>query len=63
MLTDSFEILSAAIFSLGAHWGLFIHGEKDLIAANIARFHLLGFFGLVYFNYNSHYRTLQETLY
>lgn len=63
MLTDSFEILSAALFGLGAHWGFFIHGEKDLKAANIARFHLLGAIGLVYFSHNSHYGTFEETLY
>lgn len=63
MLTESFEILSAAVLGLGSHWGFFIHGEKDLKAANIARFHLLVAIGLIYFGCHFHGVTLQETLY
>lgn len=53
MVTNSFQVLSAAVLGLGAHWGFFIHGEKDLKAANIARFHLLLAIGLIYFIHSS----------
>ncbi|KAE8357309.1 cytochrome P450 [Aspergillus caelatus] len=33
---------SAIALGLVSHWGFFVHGELDLGAANIARFHLLG---------------------
>ncbi|KAE8138750.1 cytochrome P450 [Aspergillus pseudotamarii] len=33
---------SAIALGLVSHWGFFVHGERDLGAANIARFHLLG---------------------
>ena len=35
------QIISAAAAGLITHWGYFVHGERDLQAANIARVHIL----------------------
>ena len=42
MLDHHLELVIASTAGLIAHWGFFIHGEKDLLAANIARTHILG---------------------
>lgn len=35
------EIFGAVFAGLASHWTFFIHGEHDLVAANIARVHFL----------------------
>ncbi|KAE8374947.1 cytochrome P450 [Aspergillus bertholletiae] len=41
MLELNIQQSSAIALGLVSHWGFFVHGERDLAAANIARFHLL----------------------
>lgn len=56
------EIVGAGAAGLLAHWGFFIHGEKDLKAANIARVHLLAVFCAAYFASHFYNITLREAL-
>ena len=58
-----FELAGAASFGLFAHWGFFIRGEKDLYAANIARFHIFVACLLSYLISNCQDVPIQEAIY
>lgn len=56
------ELVGAGTTGLLAHWGFFIHGEKDLKAANIARIHFLAILCLAYFFSNFYNISNREAL-
>jgi tryprostatin B 6-hydroxylase len=56
MVTHTFPGILAVCVGFCSHWTYFIHGERDLAAAKIARTHLLAFFVLLCLKW--HYEAL-----